>query len=56
MFMRIVYHKKTADKQRFFLNGVLEEIRTPDRPLRRRVLYPAELPRQLIKYTKELRI
>ena len=30
------------------LNGVHEGIRTPDRTLRRRVLYPAELRRHLL--------
>ena len=43
------------------LNGVHEGIRTPDRTLRRRVLYPAELRRPLsldcsyiIAYLKEM--
>lgn len=35
-------------------NGVLGGIRTPDRSLRRRLLYPTELPRQLTYYNKQL--
>ncbi len=36
--------KKTPYFKAFLLlNGVHGEIRTPDRPLRRRMLYPAEL-------------
>lgn len=36
--------KKIVDNQRFYyLNGVREATRTPDRSLRRRLLYPAEL-------------
>ena len=37
-------HKENALFKAFLkLNGVHGEIRTPDRPLRRRMLYPAEL-------------
>ena len=43
-------HKEKADFQRkpakVQKNGVLEMIRTPDRALRRRMLYPTELPGQ----------
>ena len=36
------------------LNGVHEGIRTPDRTLRRRVLYPAELRRHYLFSTAHL--
>ena len=36
------------------LNGVHEGIRTPDRTLRRRVLYPAELRRHCLLSTAHL--
>ena len=36
------------------LNGVHEGIRTPDRTLRRRVLYPAELRRHYLLSTAHL--
>ena len=36
------------------LNGVHEGIRTPDRTLRRRVLYPAELRRHCLLSTAQL--
>ncbi len=40
-------NKKRFNMNRYFINGVHEGIRTPDRTLRRRVLYPAELRRHL---------
>ena len=40
--------KKTAYLSGYFINGVHDRIRTCDRTLRRRVLYPAELRRQLL--------
>ena len=48
-------NKKRFNMNRYFINGVHEGIRTPDRTLRRRVLYPAELlghyPQVLTKYS-----
>ena len=42
-----VHHKqKNPHKVGFFIYGVPETIRTSDLPLRRRLLYPAELPGQ----------
>ena len=39
----MLYSKKNLNKRLILINGVLREIRTPDRRLRRALLYPAEL-------------
>lgn len=52
----VFLEKKTKEKSPFGLlskkNGVLGGIRTPDRSLRRRLLYPTELPRQLLNINR----
>ena len=56
----IIYNKNIYIKYKkqpegcCLLNGVHEGIRTPDRTLRRRVLYPAELRRHCLLSTTHL--
>lgn len=49
-------HIKTPHKSGVsYHNGVLGEIRTPDRCLRRALLYPAELPGHQINYSIKIK-
>ena len=48
-FKKAVYKKNRYESIYLITNGVLAGIRTPDRCLRRALLYPAELPGQISK-------
>ena len=49
-------YKKTALISGLLINGVHDRIRTCDRTLSRRVLYPAELRRQLLNNNTKVQL